>query len=711
MTTIWPGKPYPLGAIWDGQGVNFALFSQYATGVELCLFDAADAPVERERIAMPEQTDNVWHVYLPGVQPGQLYGYRVHGPYEPEEGHRFNPAKLLVDPYARALTGKLEWNNALYGFTIGDPYEDLTPDDRDSAPFMPRGVVVDSSFDWGDDRLPATPLHKSIIYELHGKGFTKLHPEVPEPLRGSYAALATPAVIEYLKSLGVTAVELLPVHEHVDDRFLVERGLVNYWGYNTLGYFAPDARYSSAGSRGEQVREFKAMVKTLHAAGIEVILDVVYNHTAEAGRDGPTLSFRGIDNLVYYRQPTGNLRDYIDYTGCGNSLSMLHPRTLQLIMDSLRYWVLEMHVDGFRFDLAATLARGLLADAQLSTFFDMIHQDPVLSQVKLIAEPWDIGPGGYQVGNFPVLWAEWNGKYRDTVRRYWKGDESQVAELAYRLTGSSDLYKHNGRQPYASINFVTAHDGFTLRDLVSYNQKHNEANGENNRDGENHNNSWNYGVEGPTADPEINAIRARQLRNLLATLLLSQGVPMILAGDEYGRSQHGNNNGYCQDNELSWIDWQRSKPERELLDWTRRLIQVRNDHPALHRRKFFQGRGIQGRQVFDVEWYRPDGHEISDEEWSEARVRCLGMLLNGQLMDEWDERGKPIHDDILLLLLNANAADIPFVLPHVANGESWEMLLDTALPDGKELPWLRPGKTYLLQGRSLALLRQRPREK
>jgi isoamylase len=710
MTTIWPGKPYPLGATWDGQGVNFALFSQHATGVELCLFDAADPLSERARIVMPEQTDNVWHVYLPGVQPGQLYGYRVYGPYDPEDGHRFNPAKLLVDPYAKALTGKLVWNDALYGFTIGDPYEDLTPDERDSAPFMPRCVVIDSSFDWDDDRPPATPLHKSVIYELHLKGFTKLLPEIAEPLCGTYAGLATPPAIEYLQSLGVTAVELLPVHEHVDDRFLVESGRVNYWGYNTLGYFAPDARFSSAGSRGEQVREFKAMVKTLHAAGIEVILDVVYNHTAEAGRDGPTLSFRGIDNLVYYRQPPGSLRDYIDYTGCGNSLSMLHPRTLQLIMDSLRYWVLEMHVDGFRFDLAATLARGLLADSRLSTFFDMIHQDPVLSQVKLIAEPWDIGPGGYQVGNFPVLWAEWNGKYRDTVRRYWKGDESQVAELAYRLTGSSDLYQHNGRRPYASINFVTAHDGFTLRDLVSYNQKHNEANGEHNRDGENHNNSWNNGVEGPTSNPEINALRARQQRNMLATLLLSQGVPMILAGDEYGRTQQGNNNTYCQDNQLSWIEWLRTKPELELLEWTRRLIQIRNDHPALRRRKFFQGRGIHGRQVNDVEWYRPDGHEMSEEEWSEARVRCLGMLLNGQLMDEWDERGNHIHDDILLLLLNANATDIPFVLPRPASGQSWEMLIDSALPDGKELPWLRRGKTYLLQGRSLALLRQRGRE-
>src|SRR6266545_1361945 len=688
MMTIWPGKPYPLGATWDGQGVNFALFSLNATGVELCLFETPDAPRERERIPMPEQTDNVWHIYLPGIQPGQVYGYRVYGPYDPEQGHRFTPAKLLVDPYAKAITGKLTYHPAVYGYVVGNQYEDLTPDLRDSAPYMPRSVVIDPAFDWGNDQPPATPLHKSIIYELHVKGFTNLHPEVPEQLRGTYAGLAAPPAIDYLKSLDVTAIELLPVHHHIDERFLVDQGKVNYWGYNTLGFFTPDSRYSSSGSLGGQVREFKAMVKTLHAAGIEVILDVVYNHTAEAGRLGPTLSFRGIDNLIYYRQMLGHLREYIDYTGCGNSLSMLHPRTLQLIMDSLRYWVQEMHVDGFRFDLAATLARGLHADARLTTFFDMIHQDPILSQVKLIAEPWDIGPGGYQVGNFPVLWAEWNGKYRDIVRRYWRGDDIQVAELAYRLTGSSDLYKHNGRRPYASINFITAHDGFTLRDLVSYNEKHNQANGEDNRDGDNHNNSWNYGVEGPTADPEINAIRARQLRSL-----------------------HGNNNGYCQDNELSWIDWQRSKPERELLDWTRRLIQVRNDHPALHRRKFFQGRGIQGRQVFDVEWYRPDGHEISDEEWSEARVRCLGMLLNGQLMDEWDERGKHIHDDILLLLLNTNAADIPFVLPHVANGESWEMLLDTALPDGKELPWLRPGKTYLLQGRSLALLRQRPREK
>ena len=711
MTMIWPGKPYPLGATWDGQGVNFALFSLHATGVELCLFDDPDAPRERERIAMPEQTDNVWHVYLPGISPGQLYGYRVHGPYDPDAGLRFNSHKLLIDPYARAFTRDLVWNDALYGHVVGSEYEDLEPDERDSAPFMPRCVVIDPAFDWGDDRPPATPLHKSIIYELHVKGFTKLHPEVPESLRGTYAGLAQPAAIEYLQSLGVTAVELLPIHEHVDERFVADKGLVNYWGYNTLGYFAPDKRYGSAGSRGEQVREFKAMVKTLHAAGIEVILDVVYNHTAEAGRLGPTLSFRGIDNLVYYRQVPGNLREYIDYTGCGNSFSMLHPRTLQLIMDSLRYWVTEMHVDGFRFDLAATLARGLLADARLTTFFDMIHQDPILSQVKLIAEPWDIGPGGYQVGNFPVLWAEWNGKYRDTVRRFWKGDEVHVAELAYRLAGSSDLYENTGRQPYASINFITAHDGFTLRDLVSYNQKHNQANGEHNQDGESHNNSWNCGAEGPTDDPAINRLRARQQRNMLATLLFSQGVPMILAGDEFGRTQGGNNNAYCQDNRVSWVDWRLDEDGHDLLEFASRLIAIRKAHPVLHRRSFFQGRSIHGLQISDIEWYRPDGQEMSDEEWSNGLARCLGMLLNGQIMDEWDMRGRHVQDDVLLLLLNAHHEPVPFTLPGAGHEPAWELELDTALPaDGPGAPHAttcQPGEQYPLQGRSLVLLRQR----
>jgi glycogen operon protein len=713
MTTTWPGKPYPLGATWDGAGVNFALFSQHATGVELCLFDPPDpssrsrraAPRERERISMTEQTDNVWHVYLPGARPGLLYGYRVFGPYDPEEGHRFNPHKLLIDPYAKAIAGPLRWHDAVFGYRVGNPYEDLVADKRDSAPYMPRCVVVDPAFDWGDDRPPATPLHRSVICELHVKGFTKQHPDVPNPLRGTYAGLAQPAVIEYFQSLGITAVELLPVHQHVDDRALVQRGLRNYWGYNTLGYFAPDAAYGSGGSHGEQVCEFKAMVKALHAAGIEVILDVVYNHSAEGNHLGPTLSMKGIDNLVYYRQPAGARRYYLDYTGCGNSLSVLHPRTLQLIMDSLRYWVLEMHVDGFRFDLAATLARGLHDADRLSTFFDIIHQDPVLSQVKLIAEPWDIGPGGYQVGNFPVLWAEWNGKYRDAVRRFWKGDLVLVAEMAYRLTGSSDLYRHNGRRPYASINFVTAHDGFTLRDLVSYNHKHNAANGEENRDGENHNNNFNHGVEGPTTNRTIAELRARQQRNFLAMLLLSQGVPMLLAGDERNRTQHGNNNAYCQDNPLGWVDWSLDDAGCALLDWTRRLIRLRREHPALHRRRFFQDHSIHGRRVREVEWFGPNGRELSEAEWAEAAVGPLGMLLNGQEMDEIDEQGRQLRDDILLLLLNPGARALRFTLPSVPGGAAWEPLLDSAKPDMDAQPSALPGAVYRLAGRSLALLR------
>jgi len=673
MTTIWPGKPYPLGATWDGQGVNFALFSQNATGVELCLFERPDAPRERERIPMPEQTDNVWHIYLPGVQPGQVYGYRVYGPYDPEQGHRFTPAKLLVDPYAKAITGKLTYHPAVYGYVVGNQYEDLTPDTRDSAPYMPRSVVIDPAFDWDNDQPPATPLAKSIIYELHVKGFTKLHPEVPKELRGTYAGLAAPPVIDYLKSLGVTAVELLPVHHHIDERFLVDQGKVNYWGYNTLGFFAPDTRYSSSGSLGGQVREFKAMVKTLHAAGIEVILDVVYNHTAEAGRLGPTLSFRGIDNLVYYRQMLGHLREYIDYTGCGNSLSMLHPRPLQLIMDSLRYWVQEMHVDGFRFDLAATLARGLHADARLSTFFDMIHQDPVLSQVKLIAEPWDIGPGGYQVGNFPVLWAEWNGKYRDTVRRYWKGDESQVAELAYRLTGSSDLYKHNGRRPYASINFIAAHDGFTLRDLVSYNHKHNEANGEENRDGESHNNSWNHGVEGPTDDPQINALRARQQRNLMATLLLSQGVPMILAGDERLRTQNGNNNAWCQDNPTSWVDWSPKKRSIDFLRFTRMMIALRKAHVVLHRRTFFatDRAGLPAILWHGVQPLQPDFSFDS---------HAIAFALDGRRSDRPN-----VVDRDFYVALNAYKSPLDFTIPAAPSGRRWRRVVDTALPSPEDI--------------------------
>jgi glycogen operon protein len=714
MTVIWPGKPYPLGATWDGTGVNFALFSENATSVELCLFDSPDDLHESERIKLPEQTDDVWHVYIPYLKPRQCYGYRVYGPYEPEQGYRFNPNKLLVDPYAKAISGPIKWNDAMFGYIIGNPAGDLSFDERDSAPYMPRCIVVDDAFPWGDDRRLDIPLHKSVIYELHVRGFTMQHPDIPEHLRGTYAGLATPPVIEYLQSLGVTAVELLPVHQYTNDRILVDKGLSNYWGYNSLSYMAPEVRYSTPELPGEQVYEFKAMVKALHAAGIEVILDVVYNHTAEGNHLGPTLSFRGIDNQSYYRLVHDSPRYYMDYTGTGNSLNMLNARSIQLIMDSLRYFVNEMHVDGFRFDLASTLARGLHEADRLSSFFDVIHQDPVISQVKLIAEPWDVGPGGYQVGNFPVLWSEWNGKYRDTVRRFWKGDESQVAELAYRLAGSSDLYQHNGRRPYASINFVTAHDGFTMLDLVSYNHKHNEANKEGNRDGDDHNNSWNCGVEGPTDDPEINALRERQMRNLMSTLLLSQGVPMILAGDEFRRTQGGNNNAYCQDNEISWVNWDLDDAAQRMLSFTRWLVQIRNEHPMLHRRRFFQGRSIHGSGIRDIIWLRPDGGEMNDEEWSNGLVRCLGMMLNGQEMDDWDERGEPVRDDILLLLLNAYHDTIPFKLPGRSRDKSWTLLIDTSLdasePGELKRHSFRPARQYNLQGRSLALLVQPVRE-
>jgi glycogen operon protein len=714
MTVIWPGKPYPLGATWDGTGVNFALFSENATSVELCLFDSPDDLHESECIKLVEQTDDVWHVYIPYLKPRQCYGYRVYGPYEPEQGYRFNPNKLLVDPYAKAISGPIKWNDAMFGYIIGDPAGDLSFDERDSAPYMPRCIVVDDAFPWGDDRRLETPLHKSVIYELHVRGFTMQHPDVPEHLRGTYAGLATPPVIEYLQSLGVTAVELLPVHQYTNDRILVDKGLSNYWGYNSLSYMAPEVRYSRPELPGEQVYEFKAMVKALHAAGIEVILDVVYNHTAEGNHLGPTLSFRGIDNQSYYRLVHDSQRYYMDYTGTGNSLNMLNARSIQLIMDSLRYFVNEMHVDGFRFDLASTLARGLHEADRLSSFFDVIHQDPVISQVKLIAEPWDVGPGGYQVGNFPVLWSEWNGKYRDTVRRFWKGDESQVAELAYRLAGSSDLYQHNGRRPYASINFVTAHDGFTMHDLVSYNHKHNEANKEGNRDGDDHNNSWNCGVEGPTDDPEVNALRERQMRNLMSTLLLSQGVPMILAGDEFRRTQGGNNNAYCQDNEISWLNWDLDDAAQRMLSFTRWLVQIRTDHPMLHRRRFFQGRSIHGSGIRDIIWLRPDGGEMDEEEWNNGLVRCLGMMLNGQEMDDWDERGEPVRDDILILLLNAYHDTIPFKLPGRSRDKSWTLLIDTSLdasePGELKRHSFRPGRQYDLQGRSLALLMQPVRE-
>jgi len=706
LTHVRPGKPYPLGATWDGQGVNFAFYSRNATRVELCLFDSVDAPRASARLLMPEQTDDVWHVYIPHLEPGQLYGFRVHGPYQPEQGLRFNPRKLLVDPYAKALTGPVVWDDAVYGYDVGDAAEDLSYGDRDSAPFVPRSVVVAPSFPWEGDRPLRTPLHRSIIYELHVKGFTQLHPAVPEAMRGTYSALTVPDVIRYFQSLGVTAIELLPVHHHVDEHFLVKKGLVNYWGYNTLGYFAPDERFSRDGRAqpGKQVREFKAMVKALHAAGIEVILDVVYNHTAEGNHLGPTLSLRGADNQSYYRLVEGNHRYYVDYTGTGNTLNVLNRQALQLMMDSLRYWVTEMHVDGFRFDLAAALMRGLHEADRLSAFFDVIGQDPVLSQVKLIAEPWDIGPGGYQVGNFPVLWSEWNGKYRDAVRRFWKGDESLVGELAYRLSGSSDLYAHNGRRPYASVNFITAHDGFTLRDLVTYNQKHNLANGEDNRDGDNHNNSWNCGAEGATDDAEIEQLRQRQMRNLMATLVLSQGVPMILAGDEWSRTQRGNNNAYCQDNELSWLSWALDDESREFLEFTRRVIRIRKQHPVLQRRRFFLGRRVHGADIRDIVWLRPDGGEMGEREWSASFVRCLGMLLNGEAMTEWSEEGELLQDTILLLLVNGHQDPVPFRLPTVPDLEEWQLLVDTTFAVEPAARTLTAGSEYPLAGRSLVLL-------
>jgi isoamylase len=708
MTSVspLPGAPYPLGATWDGSGVNFALFSSGAEAVELCLFDAPDALREAVRIPVTNQTDQVWHVYIPGLAPGQLYGYRVYGPYDPQRGLRFNPHKLLVDPYAKALSSLITWDDATHGYTILHPDEDLSYDERDSAPYMPRCVVIDPSFDWGDDRRPDVPLHDSIIYEAHVKGLTMRHPEIPEELRGTYEALGHPAIVGYLKDLGITAVELLPVHQFTDDRHLQEKGLHNYWGYNTLNFFAPAVQYCCCKTAGDQVREFKQMVRDLHAAGIEVILDVVYNHTAEGNHLGPTLSFRGVDNAAYYRLVPDSPRYYMDYTGTGNTFNTVHPRALQLVMDSLRYWVIEMHVDGFRFDLASTLARGLYEGGQLSSFFDIIHQDPVLSQVKLIAEPWDVGPGGYQVGNFPVRWAEWNGKYRDTVRRFWKGDEAQVGELAYRLAGSSDLYEHNGRAPAASINFITAHDGFTLRDLVSYNEKHNEANGEGNRDGDTHNNSWNCGVEGPTDDPGVNELRVRQLRNLMATLLLSQGVPMILHGDEQGRTQGGNNNVYAQDNEISWMSWQPDEIGRKIHHWTRDLIAFRKAHPVLHRATFFQGRAIHGEHVRDIEFYRPDGRQMQDGEWNDGRVRCMGMLLNGQLMDEVDAEGNILRDDVLLVLVNAYHEAIPFTMPGVDGGPLWRPVLDSAREGGERPAPLQPGARYSLEGRSIAVLCQ-----
>jgi glycogen operon protein len=699
---IYPGSPYPLGATWDGIGVNFAIFSEHATSVELCLFDGADAQTESVRITLPDQTDMVWHGCLPDARPGQLYGYRVHGPYDPRAGHRFNPAKVVMDPYAKAVGRPAQWHNSLFGYRTDAPAEDLAIDTRDSAPFAPLAAVVDPAFTWGDDRPPRTPWHHTLIYELHVKGFTKLHTGIPEPLRGTYLGLASEPAIEHLLSLGVTAVELMPVHHHVDEWHLVQRGLTNYWGYNTLAYFAPDTRYTASATPLESVREFKMMVRALHMAGLEVILDVVYNHTAEGDHLGPTLSLRGIDNRSYYRLRADDPRHYEDFTGCGNTLNMLSPRVLRLIMDSLRYWVLEMHVDGFRFDLASALARELHAVDKLGSFFDIIHQDPVLSRVKLIAEPWDLGEGGYQVGNFPVGWTEWNGKYRDAVRRFWRGDGGVVSELATRLAGSSDLYEHGGRRPYASINFVTAHDGFTLADLVSYERKHNEANGEDNRDGETHNLSWNCGVEGPTSDPAISELRRRQMRSLMATLCTSLGVPMLSGGDEVARSQRGNNNAYCQDNELSWTPWDLAADQQEFLEFTRRLTALWKAQAVMHRRRFLQGRPIRGADVKDITWLNPSGHEMTDADWSYPEVRRLGVRVAGDI-EETDERGERIAGDTLLLFFNADAAPTPFVLPTDGAAARWETLVDTADPTRASV--LRAGEIYHMQGRSMAALR------
>jgi isoamylase len=700
-----PGNPYPQGANWDGAGVNFSLFSESATGVELCLYDDRDEHLETARIAITEQTDCVWHIYLQGVKPGLRYGYRVHGPYDPNNGHRFNPAKLLVDPYARSIDGFLRWDDALFGYTIGHPDEDLSRDDRDSAPFVPKSVVVDPYFDWRNDSQLHIPWHETIIYELQVKGFTMLHPEIPADLRGTYAGLAHPAAVDYLKKLGITSVELMPIHHSVADRHLLDRGLTNYWGYNSLGFFAPDARFSAAGSAGDQVAEFKNMVRTLHSAGLEVILDVVYNHTAEGNHLGPTVSFRGIDNAAYYRTVEGQPRYYMDYTGCGNTLNMRHPRALQLLMDSLRYWVTEMHVDGFRFDLAATLARELHEVDRLGAFFDIIHQDPTLSQVKLIAEPWDLGEGGYQVGNFPVLWSEWNGRYRDCVRDYWRGSDQGIAEFASRLTGSSDLYESGGRKPYASINFLTAHDGFTLTDLVSYNERHNENNGEDNRDGESNNRSWNCGVEGPAGDNrEVNVLRARQKRNFLATLFLSLGVPMLLAGDEFGRTQSGNNNAYCQDNEISWLDWE--KVDLKQLEFTKEIIQFRKEHPVFCRRKWFQGKSIRGGDVNDVAWFRPDGEQMSDEDWGAGFAKSLGVFLNGDEIPSVDAAGRRVLDQSFYLIFNAHWEHVEFVLPPEIWGQSWTRVLDTRNGDAPaEDNWQRAAGTRInIDSRSLVVM-------
>lgn len=700
---VYPGYPYPLGSTWDGKGVNFAIFADHATAVELCLFNDEDDQTEVINLSLTERTHHIWHGYLPGIRPGQLYGYRINGPFKPEEGHRFNLNKLLIDPYAKAISGVINWHDALFGYEMGSPEADLSFSEIDSAPFIPKSVVVDNVFDWEGETPLDINYHESIIYEAHVKGFTMQHPYIPEEIRGTYAGLAHPATLNYLNELGITAIELMPVHQFVNDRHLVEKGLSNYWGYNTIGFFAPDIRYAANKERGGQVLEFKQMVKAMHKAGIEVILDVVYNHTAEGNHMGPTLSFKGVDNASYYRL-TENQRYYMDYTGTGNTLNANLPNVLRIFMDSLRYWITEMHVDGFRFDLAPALARELHDVNKLSAFFDIIHQDPIISQVKLIAEPWDVGEGGYQVGNFPPEWAEWNGKYRDCIRDYWRGANSMLGEFAQRFTGSPDLYQGGYRSPMASINFITAHDGFTLHDLVSYNEKHNDANGEDNRDGENHNGSYNYGVEGETDNEEINQIRKRQKRNLLTTLFLSQGVPMLVAGDEMSRTQQGNNNAYCQDNEISWLDW--IKADQELFSFTKELIRLRKRHPIFCRKRWFQGVPIKGIGLEDIAWFLPEGMEMEEHNWNEDYAKSLAIYLNGQGLRSTDAYGNKIIDDNFYLMFNAHDNYLDYRLPNERYGKEWVKVLDTSVTRIDEgLSRHFTSETLRVEGRSIVLLK------
>lgn len=705
-SVILPGRAMPLGATWDGRGVNFALYSETAEKVELCLFKGDDQNAETARIAFEEVEGHIWHAYIPGLSPGALYGYRVYGPYQPENGLWFNPAKLLIDPYARAIYGRVDWRAPVFPYQPGSKEPDLARDDRDDAWGMPKGIVTDPFFDWQDDVRPSIPWSRTVIYETHVRGFTALHPGIPEKLRGTYAGLASEQLIEHLQGMHVTAVELMPVHDFLDEKVLVDRGLKNYWGYNTTNYFSPTSRYSSAGDSGKQVDEFKSMVKALHRAGIEVILDVVFNHTSEGNHLGPMLSYRGIDNPTYYVLEKDR-RHYRDYTGTGNSLNVRHPQVLKLIMDSLRYWVTDMHVDGFRFDLASTLARSLKEVDMLSPFFDIIYQDPVISQVKLIAEPWDLGAGGYQVGKFPLLWTEWNGEYRDTMRRFWKGDAIPHSMLANRLTGSSDLYQSTGKGPYASINFVTAHDGFSLNDLVSYNSKHNEANGEDNRDGTDNNISWNCGAEGPTNDPSINSLRERQKRNFMATLFLSQGVPMLYGGDELSRTIDGNNNAYCQDNQTNWYRWELDDRKKEFEEFVRRVIQVRKQHPVLRRRKYFWGRAVHGDELHDLVWLRCDGKRMHDADWDAPSQRCLGLYLSGNLTDELDSEGRPLRDDCLIIAMNSHYEEVSFLIPQWLTSGTWQVLIDTTsgeVPPPK--PRVASGEHYTVKARSLILFRQ-----